>query len=187
MKVRSGRAALAAAVVIAASVAPLEPASAAPRRGDRRAAARANPDDVATLDGILQAFYDVITGPAGAPRQWARDRSLYIPGVRFVAVESEHGTPRARVVTHAEYVRSSNAQMVRLGFFEREIHREVRRYGNIAQIFSTYEWRTRADGPVEGRGINSLQLFYDGKRWWIASATWQDESPDTPIPSEYLP
>src|SRR2546428_14011071 len=34
---------------------------------------------VATGDGIVKAYYDVITGPAGQPRQWARDRSLYIP------------------------------------------------------------------------------------------------------------
>jgi hypothetical protein len=38
-----------------------------------------------------------------------------------------------------------------------------------------------------GRGINSIELFWDGKRWWIASAVWDDERPDNPIPREYLP
>jgi hypothetical protein len=61
------------------------------------------------------------------------------------------------------------------------------RFGSIANVFSTYESRRSPEGPVIARGINSLQLFHDGARWWIASATWQDESPRHPIPKEYLP
>ena len=144
-------------------------------------------EDVATLDGIMRAFYEVISGPKGAPRQWARDRTLYIDGVRFVAVERENGRPKPKIVSHDGYVRWVDADMVRDGFFEREIHREVRLFGDIAQVFSTYEWRTSADGPVKGRGINSVELYYDGKRWWIAGATWQDEASDLPLPKEYLP
>jgi uncharacterized protein (DUF779 family) len=34
---------------------------------------------------------------------------------------------------------------------------------------------------------SSPMRFHDGKRWWIASATWQDESARHPIPKEYLP
>ena len=37
------------------------------------------------------------------------------------------------------------------------------------------------------RGINSIELFWDGKRWWIANAIWTDETPGQPIPNEYLP
>jgi len=36
------------------------------------------------------------------------------------------------------------------------------------------------------RGINSIQLFYDGSRWWIVSIYWQQESPEYPIPEKYL-
>jgi len=77
--------------------------------------------------------------------------------------------------------------MVHDGFFEREVHRVTRSYGNIAQVFSTYEERRTPDGPVNGRGVNALQLFWDGKRWWVASAIWFDEDPAHPIPPEYLP
>ena len=35
-------------------------------------------------------------------------------------------------------------------------------------------------------GINSIQLFYDGARWWIVSIYWQHESPKHPIPKNYL-
>jgi len=155
--------------------------------GKQAKAAQPRPEDVTTLDGIIRAFYEVISGPAGTPRQWERDSTLYIPGVRFVAIETEQGKTTASVMTHEQYMHQADAGMVKGGFFEREIHREVRRYGDLAQVFSTYEWRQARDGPVKGRGINSIEVFFDGKRWWIASATWQDETPSNPLPKAYLP
>lgn len=145
-------------------------------------------EDTATIDGIIKAYYDVISGPAGQPRQWSRDRTLYIPDVRFVAMsEDKNGNPRAHVASHQQFVDASNDMLVKEGFYESEIHRSAQRFGNIAHVFSTYESRIKAGGPVVARGINSLELFYDGKRWWIASAVWDDERSDNPIPPEYLP
>jgi hypothetical protein len=76
---------------------------------------------------------------------------------------------------------------VRNGFFERELHRVTRRFGNVVHVFSTYEFRATEDGPVQGRCVNSIQLFWDGNRWWIANATWDSERPDNPIPPDLLP
>jgi hypothetical protein len=143
--------------------------------------------DVATIDSIIHAFYDVISGPAGAPRQWRRDSTLYIPGVRFVAMSQRQGRPVAEVMDHGQYVAVANPDFLKHGFFEREIHRVTRRFGNIVHVFSTYEYRSKSDGPALGRGVNSIQLFWDGSRWWIANATWDGERPDNPIPTEFLP
>lgn len=146
------------------------------------------PEDVGTLDGIMKAFYDVISGPPGQPRQWSRDRSLYIPNVRFVSLSRDStGAIHADVMDHQTYVDRTNAYFVREGFFEQEIHRTTHRFGNVVHVFSTYETRQRADGPVIGRGINSVELFWDGARWWISAAQWDDERLDNPIPPEYLP
>ena len=146
------------------------------------------PEDVATLDGILKAFYEVISGPAGQPRQWSRDRSLYIPNVRFVSLSKDSaGVIHANVVDHQTYVDFTNDMFVREGFFEQEIHRTTHRFGNVVHVFSTYDMRQRAGGPSIGRGINSVELFWDGARWWIANCQWDDERPDNPIPPEYLP
>ncbi len=146
------------------------------------------PEDVGTLDGILKAFYDVISGPAGQPRQWSRDRSLYIPHVQFVSLSTDSsGAIRAGVMDHQSFVDQSNEGLVRRGFFETEIHRVAHRFGNVVHVFSTYEMRERLDGPVIGRGINSVELFWDGTRWWISAAQWDDERPGNPIPPEYLP
>jgi hypothetical protein len=74
------------------------------------------------------------------------------------------------------------------GFFEREIARRTDCFGNVCQIFSTYESRHAASDPKPfERGVNSIQLVRDGKRWWIASVAWEAERPDNPIPPEYLP
>ena len=152
------------------------------------AAIAPRPDDVGSIDGMLHAFYDVVSGPAGQPRQWARDRTLYIPEVHFVSLSADSaGHVQADVVTHQMFVDRSDAALVRRGFFETEIHRTTERYGNVVHVFSTYEMRERADGPVFGRGINSIELFWDGARWWIAAAQWDDERPGNPIPKEYLP
>lgn len=145
------------------------------------------PEDVATIDGIIKAFYDVISGPAGAPRQWARDRSLYIPDVHFVSMAKRQGEIVAEVMDHQEFVDNSNSFLVSRGFYEIEIHRVTRRFGNIAHVFSTYESRATVDGPVTDRGVNSLELFWDGKRWWIAGAIWDEEREDNPIPKDLLP
>ena len=146
------------------------------------------PDDVATVDGILRAFYDVISGPAGQPRQWARDRTLYIHDVHFVSLSTDTAKHvRADVMDHQMFVDRADPGVVRRGFFETEIHRTSERFGNLVHVFSTYEMREWADGPVFGRGINSIELFWDGARWWIAGAVWDDERPDNPIPKEYLP
>jgi hypothetical protein len=145
------------------------------------------PEDVTTLDGIMKAFYETISGPAGQQRQWGRDRTLYIPGIRFVATETENGKTLSRVMDHQTYVDLVNDDFVRKGFFEREIHRITGSFGNITHVFSTYETRLNVEGPVTERGVNSVELFFDGKRWWIASTTWDQERPDNPIPGEFLP
>jgi hypothetical protein len=144
-------------------------------------------EDVSSLDGILGAFYEVISGPAGQPRQWGRDRTLYIPGVRFVSTGVRDGKPYALVADHQEYVDRVNESLVKEGFHEKEIHRTSRTFGNITHVFSTYETRRTPEGPVIARGVNSIELFHDGRRWWIAAAIWDSERPGNPIPKDLLP
>jgi hypothetical protein len=164
------------ATLLALSAAPLPAQSQAAR-----------PADVASIDGMIAAFYDAISGPAGAPRQWARDSTLYIPGVRFVSMSMANGQPVAAVSDHGQYIARTNDWLVQNGFFEREIGRVTRRFGNVANVLSSYEYRSTPGGPVLGRGVNSIQLFWDGQRWWIANAIWDSERPDNPIPADLLP
>jgi hypothetical protein len=145
------------------------------------------PEDVATIDGMIKAYYEVVSGPAGQPRDWARDRTLYIDNIRFVNVVTDaKGAPVPSIMTHAQFADGAK-ELEERGFFEVEISRATTRFGPIAHVWSTYESRQTEKGPVIQRGINSIELFWDGKRWWIANAIWTAETKDNPIPKEYLP
>jgi hypothetical protein len=139
----------------------------------------ARSEDVSSIDGLMKAFYEVVNLPPGAPRQWARDRTLYAPWIHFVS----SGTT-LEVFDHAAFVAATDP-LIDAGFREREINRVVRRYGNVAHVESTYETRS---GPSETltRGVNFLELYFDGTRWWVASAVWQSESAELPIPPTLL-
>ena len=155
---------------------------------------KANPpaarsDDVKSIDAIIAAVYDVISGPAGQKRDWDRMRSLFVPGARLIpAVASPNGGATARVLDVEGYIERSGPVLERNGFFEREIARKMDAFGNIAHIFSTYESKhAPTDAAPFARGINSFQLLKDGDRWWIVTIFWDSERPTNPIPSQYLP
>ncbi len=146
----------------------------------------ADPKDVSTIDGIVTAFYEVVSGGKGVERQWGREKTLYMPEARMTATSiGKDGKPRAQMLDIPKYINLVNDFFVKEGFVEREIGRVTRQFGNIAHVFSAYEFMT-TDKKITGRGINSLQLFWDGSRWWISAVTWDEERPSNPIPKEFL-
>lgn len=150
----------------------------------------ANPADVASPDAIMAAVYDVISGPAGQKRDWDRMRSLFYTGARLIptAPKKEGGGFRVTSYSVQDYVERASPYFEKNGFSEREIARRTEKWGNILQAFSTYESRHDAkDAAPFARGINSFQLFFDGTRWWILTIYWQEETPQNPLPAEFLP
>ncbi len=146
------------------------------------------PGDVETVDGIIRAYYEVVSVPAGEMWQTERDRSLHHPDARAIQTGvDEEGTPFIRNLTLEEFHARQPEGGSDTGFFESEIHRETQRFGNVAHVWSTYAWRTEEDGPVRGRGINSIQLYHDGDRWWITAWIYDSEREGNRIPPEYLP
>lgn len=139
--------------------------------------------DIATLDGIINAYYDVISGPAGEARNWERDKSLHHPDA-LISVTGKDKNNKPFIITQslAEYHKSFGVP--KEGFWEYEIKREVQQFGNITHVWTTYETSTEKNGPVTERGINSIQLYYDGNRWWILSWMFDSERADNPIPKK---
>ena len=149
----------------------------------------AGPEDTATLDGILSALYDVISGPAGQQRNWDRMRGLFVAGARLIPAvyRPDTTTPFLRMLSVDDYITRVGPQLEASGFFEKEIARRVERYGGMVHVFSTYESRRAASDPQPfARGINSIQLWNDGKRWWIVTIYWEGERSANPIPPAYL-
>ncbi len=129
--------------------------------------------EVASLDGIIHAMYEVISGPAGAARDWNRFRRLYAPGARLMPVVNAAGEEaRVRILSPEEYIERVTPIFAVEHFWERETSRDSRTFGQIAHVLSSYEsLRDPAGHPFE-HGINSVQLFNDSRRWWIASVMW---------------
>lgn len=149
----------------------------------------ADPADVASLDSIMKAVYDVISGDAGKTRDWDRFRSLFHKDARLVPTRknAETGAITASALSPEDYIARTEPVFAKDGFHERELARHVDLYGNIAQVFSTYHaFRKSTDKEPFLRGINSFQLLNDGKRWWVLTIYWQAETPANPIPSIYL-
>jgi len=144
--------------------------------------------DVVSVDAILAALYDTISGPAGGPRDWVRLRSLFAPDARLMAVgPAPDGGYGARSMTVEDYIARVGPVFAKTGFYEKEAARTSDAYGQIVQVFSTYESRhAPGDAKPFQRGINSIQLFSDGKRWWIVNLVWRAEDDKLPLPERYL-
>jgi len=150
-----------------------------------------NPADVESIDAIIRATYDVISGPAGKKRDWERERSLFYPGARLIptaTVPGRNDVDLAPLILDVEgYIARVEPLFAKEGFYEMEVARRVEQFGHIAQVWSTYESRHDLKDPEPFmRGINSIQLFNDGTRWWILSIYWQHESSRDPLPEKYL-
>jgi hypothetical protein len=167
---------------------PPKPSQAQPAQ-DIPAPPPAKPADVSSIDAILAATYDVISGPAGQKRDWDRFRSLFLPGARLIAAgPKKTGEVSARTLTPDDYAKFGEPYFAKNSFTESELARHTDRFGNIAQIFSTYASRHEAkDAEPFARGINSFQLLFDGTRWWIVTIYWEEEAAANPIPKEFLP
>src|SRR5262245_905439 len=152
------------------------------------AAPQANPADVASLTSIVAALYAVNSGAARKKGDWDRFRSLFVPGARLIPAATRQGGKVEAVVIDPEgYITRSAPFLEKEGFFEREIARRTDTFGHITHVFSTYESKhTAEDKTPFARGINSIQLLNDGKRWWIVTVYWDSERPDNPLPEKYL-
>ena len=149
-----------------------------------------NPD-VSSIDAIISAAYEGISGPAAKKRDWDRQRALFWPGARLIPTALEPGELGASLAPQnlgiAEYIRRVEPYFEENGFYETEVARRTEQFGQIAHVWSTYESRHRKDDPEPFmRGINSFQLFHDGTRWWIVTIYWQHEGEKNPIPEKYL-
>src|SRR6516164_7390586 len=86
----------------------------------------ANPSDVESIDAIIAAAYDVISGPAGKKRDWNRERSLFYPGARLIPTASVPGRNdialEPQVLDVEGYIARAEP-LLQKGFYEKEVAR----------------------------------------------------------------
>lgn len=150
------------------------------------AAPQANPADVDTIDHIMRAVYDAISGPAG-PRDWDRLRSLFYSGARMIpSRKNNKGEVIATNLSVDDYIARAKPYFEKEGFFENSVANRVESWDHIAHVWSTYESRHAKGEKPFARGINSFQLFNDGNRWWVLTIYWEGEDKDHLLPAKYL-
>ena len=182
--------ALLCCATFAQAQAPATPSAATQSPATAAAAAKApeaKAEDVESVDAIVAALYDVISGPAGS-RDWDRFRSLFAPEGRLIPNNvNDKGEWTHPVLSVEDFVKRAGANMEKNGFFEKGISNKVEQYGTVAHVFGTYESRHEKDGKPFARGINSFSLSNDGKRWYVVQILWQPETATYQIPEKYLP
>jgi hypothetical protein len=167
----------------------------APSKDAARQSSTHAPDtDGASVDSVIAALYASVSHDEGSAPNWERMRGIFLQVGMLIPPKN----PRSDLFTVLdvdgfeqrvkESIASTKAKGDPTSFFEKEIARRTDCFGNVCQVFSTYESRRAPnDEKPFVRGINSIQLVNDGHRWWVASVAWDQERPDNPIPAQYLP
>jgi hypothetical protein len=134
--------------------------------------------DVTSADAIVKALYDVISGPVSKDRDWNRFRFLFGKDARLMtAVPHKDSGTIIRTITAEQYIERNGKRLQEVGFVEKELHRITETHGAVTHMFSTYQSDLTVNGsPQQTRGINSIQLFNDGKRFYIVSIFWDGDS-----------
>ena len=161
-------------------------AQTAPNRlGATAACGNAAPDeDSRSPEALVQALYEIVSGPAGARKDWARMGRLFAPGA--LVTPTLHGSGFLAAPQRPEQFAELNEKIYgQRAFYERELARRIERYGHIAHVWSSFDARDSLDLPPRARGVNSFQVMDDGKRWCILSATWDIETPEHPLPPHF--
>jgi len=177
---------LGAAFLLASLALPVASAQPATNRlGATPACGNAEPDaDSRSPESLAQALYEIVSGPAGARKDWARLGRLFAPGA--LVTPTLHGSGfLAAPQAPAQFAELNDRLLGQRGFYERELARRVERYGHIAHVWSSFETRDSEAAPARARGVNSFQAMDDGRRWCILSATWDIETPAHPLPPEF--
>ncbi|HEY0740287.1 MAG TPA: hypothetical protein VGD40_02460 [Chryseosolibacter sp.] len=145
-------------------------------------------DDARSVDSIITAVYDVISGEKDQPQDWARFKNLFTADARLIPTfTNKEGKVVSRTLTVDDYQASFTKMISQHGFYEKQIASVQEEFGNIVHVFSTYETRHEKNGPVKSRGINSIQLLKGNDRYYVMTIAWSQEDARTPIPSRYLP
>lgn len=142
----------------------------------------ADPADVESIDAIIAALYDVISGPAGE-RDWDRFRSLFAPHATMspMAPRPDGSTP-VTVISPDQYVQWGGPYFADNAFYEREAGRHLEQFGNVANAMSFYESRRAPEEEPFTRGVNTITLLHDGTRWYVLSIAWDEVREGLPAP-----
>ena len=153
------------------------------KAGNKKLQNQSFENDVKTISAVIKASYEVVSGDKGAVRQWDRDHYLHHQQAVYSFFDRE--SQEQVTMSLFEFHNATDKMIFDTSFYESEVNREVKIFGNIAQVWSTYETKLEKGGKVERRGINSIQLIFENDRWYIISWIFCGETDKNVIPSTF--
>lgn len=145
-------------------------------------------EDVNSIENILNAYYDCISGPIGEKRDFDRLKNLFHPEARLIySYWNKESTKASNLIfkTIDGFIEKLD-YLDKKGFYEYEIANKIHTFSSVTQVFSTYTFQVEDHSIPNGRGITSYELFFDGNRYWIMSMFWVAENEKYKIPEKYL-
>lgn len=135
------------------------------------------------IDSIIETLYDSFCGRSGQGRDWDKLRDLFLPGARIYRADvSKAGCSQAGAGCIEEIIETMSVSFEDNCFSATEISRHTEKSANFAKVFSIYEVRyCPEDSKPFRRGKNRIQLYHDGRRWWIISMLLCDYRCDRPL------
>ena len=145
-------------------------------------------EDTKSIQSVIDAYYDCISGPIGEKRDFNRLKNLFHPKAKLIYTYWNKEETQASTLifnTMDEYIERLD-YLDKKGFYEYEIKNSIDEFGAVSQVFSSYRYYVEDKSIPPRTGITSYQLFFDGDRYWILSMLWTFETPTNKIPDTYL-
>ena len=133
------------------------------------------------LDSVIARMYAGVCFEPGDRPNWSTEDEIFAPGARRVRINAD-GVFDFALASSLKYVDRMIDSGEMPSFWEGEIWRETRLFGDMAHVLSAYETRRTRNGRLLNRGVNSIQLFRREGRWWISAMIWRREGKNVVIP-----
>jgi len=126
-------------------------------------------DDISSINNIINAYYDVISGPSGFKYDADRDRNLHADSAIITRFNENGEFQRHDLFEEQKSLTEEYSE----GLYEIEINRKTEEFGKIAHVWSEFEMRRSPNAKAYMTGVNSISLFFKDDRWWISSWSTQ--------------
>ena len=145
----------------------------------------ADTNAVKSIDGIVKEVLRLVSGEKGKTRNWEALRNLFLATATFTVLNNSDSIQQpVETASLDEFIKLMHDEYYEQGYLEYELGKNVDEYNGIANVFQSFYGKDSEN--KEERGINSYQLVYFKKRWWVANLLWTGDTNGVKIPDKYL-
>ncbi|MBX2828362.1 MAG: hypothetical protein KTR22_09370 [Flavobacteriaceae bacterium] len=141
--------------------------------------------DFQDINAVVNETQRIISINKGQVIDTARFKKLFLPSAQFTVVGKEKGEHVHETMNLKDFLVMLTDIYYSNGYFETGTGQITEEYEGIAHVMQSF-YGEDSEGE-KGWGVNSYQLIYFQKRWWIANMLWtMSEQAGKDIPEKYL-